>query len=312
MLTRALLRTKAAQVLYANFQSGNDDKALQNELEFSMKKTYDLYHFLLLLPIEITKIARKSVRHSGKKFLKTEEDKKPNTKLAENIFAEKLLENKLLDEYIKRNKLSWLSFEDQVQKTYSVVKQSDFYAEFMQSDASFDDEKIFWQKFYQSAEIFDEEFEEFLEELSIYWLDDLNIVLSFLEKTVERYKPNAADEKNILPLYKDDSDRIFIKDITRIVFANSDNYEQIIETFLTDWTVERLTKMDIVLIKMAIAEVKSFPAIPVRVTLNEYIEIAKFYGTEKSQNFINGVLDKFVKSLRQAGTLNKLDEMAEN
>ncbi|MDR2685114.1 MAG: transcription antitermination factor NusB [Prevotellaceae bacterium] len=313
MLTRALLRTKAMQVLYANFQTENNVLTMQNELNFSMQKAYDLYHFLLLLPIEITKMAKKSVKLSTKKLLKNKEDYNPDTKLAENDFAFKLSENKLFNKYVEKNKISWIPYQEQLQNIFSIVKETVFYKEYIDStEASFVEDKKFWQKFFKSKEIFNEKFDEFLEDLSIYWLDDANVVLSFLEQTVRFYKPDVDDKENIEPLFKDQSDKIFIRDLAQVTFENSEDYDRLIKTFLSSWDLERLTKIDIVLIKMAIAEFKTFPEIPVSVTLNEYIEIAKFYGTYKSRIFINGILDNIVKRMRQTSTLNKLNELSIN
>ncbi|MDR1545009.1 MAG: transcription antitermination factor NusB [Prevotellaceae bacterium] len=314
MLTRALLRTKAAQVLYANFQADNSAVAMQNELEFSLQKTYDLYFFLLLLPIEITKIAQKSVLIAEKKMLKPKDKDNINAlaKLVENKFSQKLSENQVFIEYVERRKLSWLPYVEQLQDIFSTLKKTDFLAEYaMSSENSFKNDKKFWRCFFQSNWIFDKTFEEFLEDLSVYWVDDLEIVRSFVDKTVDFYKQYALDDsKNIFPLYKDDDDRIFIKKIAQRAFERSKEYDKMILPFLRDWELKRLAQIDIVLLKMAIAEIELFFEIPVSITMNEYIEIAKYYGTKNSQVFINGILDKIVKYMRVQGILNKINEIS--
>ncbi|MDR0828837.1 MAG: transcription antitermination factor NusB [Prevotellaceae bacterium] len=308
MLTRALLRTKTAQVLYANFLSRNDVFTMQNELNFSLQKTYDLYHFLLLLPLEITKLARQDLVNTDKKLLKTDEFS--SEKLAENIFIEKFYENKLFNDYIAKQKISWLPYQDELQKIFLKIKNnSRFYQKYVENETrSLEEDKRFWEIFFSSKVFFDDEFEDFLEDLSIYWLDDVGIVRSFAEQTIHEFDPDAADKKNILSMFKEKSDKLYVNDLAKIAFESSKNYDVLISNFLTSWELDRITKIDVVLLKMAICELKSFPEIPVRVTMNEYIEIAKFYGTDKSRTFINGVLDKIVKRMRETGTLNKLDE----
>jgi N utilization substance protein B len=308
MITRALLRTKAAQVLYAGFLSENDWKTIDNELFFSIGKSYDLYHFLLLLPAEIVKTAQKFINISSKKFIKTEEDLAQNTKLIDNLYSAQLAKNQNLLDYASKNEISWLPHQKEVTRMFNILKNLNFYEKYMNStENSFENDKQFWHDFYKSDEIFDEIFDIFLEELSMYWVDDISILRNFVIKTIKQHAQNST--KNVLlPLFKDAEDKRFVRELVRCVCDNNRQYNMLIESFLTNWKIERLGKIDIILLKMAIAELKIFPSIPINVTLNEYIEISKFYSTDKSSIFINGILDKVVKKMKEAGTLNKADK----
>jgi len=306
MITRALLRTKAAQVLYAGFSAQNDWKTIDNELIFSINRYYDLYHLLLLLPLEIVKMAQKSIQISSKKLIKSEEDLKPNKKLAKNMYAEQLAKNQFLLDYKEKFGLSWLPYEKEVTRIFNILKEQDFYTKYMNfTKNSFEEDKKFWIDFFNSDEIFNEDFEEFLEEISIYWIDDELLARSFVVKTISMHKQNDNKKDKILPLFKDAEDKRFVSELVKSVVENNEQYALLINNFLLNWQIERITKIDVVLLKMAVAELKLFPNIPVNVTINEYIEISKFYGTEKSSTFINGVLDNIVKRMKETGTLYK-------
>jgi len=306
MITRALLRTKAAQVLYAGFLADNNWKAIDNELIFSINKYYNLYHLLLLLPLEIVKTARKRIQISLKKHIKSEENLKQDTKLSENLYAAQLSKNRNLLDYAEKNAVTWLPYQKEVLKVFNILQNSDFYKKYIDlEENSFETDKNFWIEFYKSKEIFDESFDEFLEEVSIYWLDEEALIRSFIVKTINSHRKNDDGDDKLLPLFKDVEDKKFVSELVRAVYENNEQYNLLINSFLRNWQVGRLTKMDVILLKMAIAEIELFPEVPVRVTINEYIEISKYYGTEKSSGFINGVLDNFVKQMKDSGNLRK-------
>ena len=307
MITRALLRTKAAQILYAGFLARNEGKAIDNELIFSINRYYDLYHFLFLLPLEMVKMAQKSIQIASKKLIKKEEDLNPNEKLVNNLYAAQLAQNQNLFDFAKKFDISWLPYQKEALRIFNILKEQEFYNEYMNSTKnSFEEDKKFWVDFFKSEEIFDENFDEFLEEISIYWLDDESLARSFIIKTINLHTQNDNKNDKLLPLFKSSDDKKFVRELIKAVYENNGQYNLLIDKFLRNWQIERLTKMDIILLKMAIAELKLFPIIPVSVTMNEYIEISKFYGTEKSTVFINGVLDNIVKRMQEAGTLYKI------
>jgi N utilization substance protein B len=298
MITRSLLRTKAAQVLYATFQSGNlDIRLLDDELNFSIQKSYDLYHFLLLLPQELTSYAYKKLDNAAQKLLKSD-DMLAYKKIALNSFSKTLANNTELQEYAKNNAVIWINLEATVKDIYKKLIQTSFFKHYIKvKESNFEEDRNFWRKFYKSTEIFDEKFEEFMEDESIYWIDDLDVTLSFVAKTIKPFQDGSLADNHLLPLYKNENDRSFIIQLAHHVFFKTEEYDGKIEPYLKNWSLERLALIDVVLLKMAIAEMEMFRQIPKNVTIDEYVEIAKYYGTENSPAFINGVLNSISETI---------------
>lgn len=307
MLTRSLLRTKIAQILYANIRNGKSLQAFDDELQISIKKSYDLYYMLLLLPQEVASMARREVENYSSRLLKTDRNIKPIANLAEQSFVKLLAANEDIVRYVRDNSISWLDYKEVLEELYRRLKSTPFFDKYIKEEGlDFDTEKTFWRKFYRSSEIFGGYFEDFIEELSIYLVDDLEITLSFVDKTISRLPYDEAATYPMLPMYRDDNEREFVVKLSHTVFLNGDEYEQMISKIAPKWDIERITKMDMVLMKMAIAEFKEFPLIPLDVTINEYIEIAKYYSTEKSYIFINGILNKIAKDMLAEGSMEKI------
>ena len=307
MLTRSLLRTKIAQILYANIRNGKSLQAFDDELQISIKKSYDLYYMLLLLPQEIASMAHREVENYSSRLLKTDRNIKPIANLAEQSFVKLLAANEDIVRYVRDNSISWLDYKEVLEELYRRLKSTPFFDKYIKGEGlDFDTEKTFWRKFYRSSEIFGGYFEDFIEELSIYLVDDLEITLSFVYKTISRLPYDEAATYPMLPMYRDDNEREFVVKLSHTVFLNGDEYEQMISKIAPKWDVERITKMDMVLMKMAIAEFKEFPLIPLDVTINEYIEIAKYYSTDKSYIFINGILNKIAKDMLADGSMEKI------
>ena len=307
MLTRSLLRTKIAQILYANIRNGKSLQAFDDELQISIKKSYDLYYMLLLLPQEVASMARREVESYSSRLLKTDRNIKPIANLAEQSFVKLLAANEDIVRYVRDNSISWLDYKEVLEELYRRLKSTPFFDKYIKEEGvDFDTEKTFWRKFYRSSEIFDGYFEDFIEELSIYLVDDLEITLSFVDKTISRLPYDEAATYPMLPMYRDDNEREFVVRLSHTVFLKGDEYEQMISKIAPKWDIERITKMDMVLMKMAIAEFKEFPLIPLDVTINEYIEIAKYYSTEKSYIFINGILNKIAKDMLADGSMEKI------
>lgn len=307
MLTRSLLRTKIAQILYANIRNDKSLQAFDDELQISIKKSYDLYYMLLLLPQEVASMARREVDNYSSRLLKTERNIKPIANLAEQSFVKLLAANEDIVRYVRDNSISWLDYKEVLEELYRRLKSTPFFDKYIKEEGlDFDTEKTFWRKFYRSSEIFGGYFEDFIEELSIYLVDDLEITLSFVDKTISRLPYDEAATYPMLPMYRDDNEREFVVRLSHTVFLKGDEYEQMISKIAPKWDIERITKMDMVLMKMAIAEFKEFPLIPLDVTINEYIEIAKYYSTEKSYIFINGILNKIAKDMLADGSMEKI------
>ena len=307
MLTRSLLRTKIAQILYANIRNGKSLQAFDDELQISIKKSYDLYYMLLLLPQEVASMARREVDSYSSRLLKTDRNIKPIANLAEQSFVQLLAANEDIVRYVRDNSISWLDYKEVLEELYRRLKSTPFFDKYIKEEGlDFDTEKTFWRKFYRSSEIFGGFFEDFIEELSIYLVDDLEITLSFVDKTISRLPYDEAATYPMLPMYRDDNEREFVVRLSHTVFLKGDEYEQMISKIAPKWDIERITKMDMVLMKMAIAEFKEFPLIPLDVTINEYIEIAKYYSTDKSYIFINGILNKIAKDMLADGSMEKI------
>ena len=307
MLTRSLLRTKIAQILYANIRNYKSLQAFDDELQISIKKSYDLYYMLLLLPQEVAFMARREVENYSSRLLKTDRNIKPIANLAEQSFVKLLAANEDIVRYVRDNSISWLDYKEVLEELYRRLKSTPFFDKYIKEEGlDFDTEKTFWRKFYRSSEIFGDYFEDFIEELSIYLVDDLEITLSFVDKTISRLPYDEAATYPMLPMYRDDNEREFVVRLSHTVFLKGDEYEQMISKIAPKWDIERITKMDMVLMKMAIAEFKEFPLIPLDVTINEYIEIAKYYSTDKSYIFINGILNKIAKDMLADGSMEKI------
>lgn len=307
MLTRSLLRTKIAQILYANARNSSI-QAFDEELKLSLKKAYDLYHFLLLLPQEMAFMAQKEVDTYSTRLLKTDRNIKPIYNLATQKFPHYLSQNEALSKYTRDNFISWANFDTELGNIYKKTKSAIFFDKYIGEDSlDFDVEKTFWRKFFRSGEVFDEGFEAFLEEVSIYWVDDIVVTLSFIDKTISKFTEDNISTSPLLPMYRDENEREFVVKLSHTAFLKGDEYEQMISKIVPKWDVERITKMDMVLMKMAIAEFKEFPLIPIDITINEYIEISKFYSTSKSYIFINGILDTIAKEMLASGSMIKVE-----
>lgn len=308
MLTRSLLRTKIAQILYANIRNGKSLQAFDDELQISIKKSYDLYYMLLLLPQEVASMARREVDSYSSRLLKTDRNIKPIANLAEQSFVKLLAANEDIVRYVRDNSISWLDYKEVLEEMYRRLKSTPFFDKYIKEEGlDFDTEKTFWRRFYRSPEIFGDNFQDFVEELSLYIADDLEITLSFVDKTISHLPhDDAATSYPMLPMYRDDNEREFVAKLAHTVFLKGDQYEPMISKIASKWDVERINKMDMVLMKMAIAEFKEFPLIPLDVTINEYIEIAKYYSTEKSYIFINGILNKIAKDMLADGSMEKI------
>jgi N utilization substance protein B len=295
------------QVLYAYYSS--EGKTLTNtekELFFCINKSYDLYHYLLALVIEIADYAEERIEIRRRKHQPTEDDLHPNTKFISNQLIHQLRENRQLNTYIEQKKLSWANNPELIKELYLFLIESDFYKEYMaDKNRSFLDDRKFVDKIFTKIILITEDLYEVLEEQSIYWNDDVEFVVSMISKTLKKFAPNSGSDQRLLPLFKDQDDRDFAKDLLRKSIINHDELRELIKEHSKNWDLDRIAFMDILIMQLAITEFLYFPSIPTKVTLNEYIELSKFYSTEKSRNFINGILDKTLKDLKKSGKINK-------
>lgn len=307
MISRRIIRIKVLQVLYAFYTS--PEKSINNtekELFFSIQKTYDLYHYLLDLIIEVSKHAESVIERRKQKHFPTEEDLNPNTRFIRNQLITQLKENESLQKYLEHSKLSWFNEPELVKKIYNTLIQSDFYHSYMSSaEHSYQADRKFVEQAFAEVILQSEDLFNILEEQSIYWNDDVDFVVSMIIKTLKKFKEYTRETHALLPMFKDEEDRQYAKDLFRKSILNHDELKQVVTTHTVNWDVERIAFIDELILEMAIAEFLYFPSIPTKVTLNEYIELSKYYSTNKSRNFINGILDKALKALKKENKIVK-------
>ena len=307
MINRVLIRLKIVQIVYAYYQNGgkNLDTA-EKELFFSLSKAYDLYNYLLLLMVEVTKQANKRLNAAKNKLVPTKEELFPNTKFVENRFIAQLEVNKQLLEFSNNQKKTWENEADFVKTLCDKILESDIYKEYMASEtSSYEEDRELWRKLYKNIIFNNIELDQVLEDQSLYWNDDTEIVDTFVLKTIKRFDEKNGAKQELLPEFKDEEDQDFARRLFRRTILNADYYRHLISENTKNWDLDRVAFMDVVIMQIALAEILSFPNIPVSVSLNEYVEIAKLYSTPKSGGFINGTLDGIVNSLKKENKLTK-------
>lgn len=307
MISRRIIRTKVLQLLYAHVTSS--EKTLhqsESELQLSIKKTYDLYHLLLALPGEVKNYAEGKIESRKLKNLPTEEDLNPNLKFINNRLIKRIDNDRSLKDYLTKNKLSWNNQQDLIRKVYQLMVESDLYIDYIDSESDgFNQDRRFCEDFYSTFLVNCEPLQNELEERSIYWNDDIDFVVSMIIKTLKKFKSEDDNSDYIMPLYKDEEDREFTVKLLRKAINSDKENRKIIEHYTKNWDVDRVAIMDVLIMELALTELTDFPSIPVKVTLNEYIELAKYYSTNRSSTFINGVLDRITKDFQEEGKIKK-------
>lgn len=307
MISRRIIRIKVLQILYAFFTS--PDTSINNtekELFFSLQKTFDLYHYLMALVLDIQKFAEERIDLGLKKHRPTTEDLAPNTRFVNNLLLSKLKVNISLNKYLESSKLTWINNEDLIRKLYVTLIDQDFYKEYMQApQQSFADDRKLIEDIFKYLILDNDDIESLLEEQSIYWNDDLDFVVSMILKTFKKFREDSDERQALLPMFKDDEDRQFAKDLYRKVVLNHADNVVLIKQHTENWDIERIAFIDNLILELALSEFLYFPSIPTKVTMNEYIELSKYYSTEKSRNFINGILDKALRDLKKANKILK-------
>ncbi len=307
MINRVLIRLKIVQIVYAYYQNGSKNlDSAEKELFFSLSKAYDLYNYLLMLMIALTNYAQKRIDAAKAKLAPTAEELYPNMKFVENKFIAQLEVNKQLTEFIANQKRTWANDEDFVKGLYEKIVESDIYKEYMaSSDNSYEYDRELWRKLYKTFVFNNEALDNVLEDQSLYWNDDKEIVDTFVLKTIKRFEEKNGANQELLPEFKDEEDQEFARRLFRRAILNCDYYRHLISENTRNWDLDRVAFMDVVIMQCALAEILSFPNIPVSVSLNEYVDIAKVYSTAKSGSFVNGTLDGIVNQLKKEGKLTK-------
>ena len=278
----------------------------EKELHFNIEKAHELYYYLLLLIIDVILYAESRIEIARNKRIPTHEDLHPNTRFIENALVDQLRNNDRLLRFVDQHKLNWTNYPELVKDIYTRVVESEAYAAYMASEGGGypEDKKMIIQVY--THMIFPSELlSSILEEQSIYWNDDVEFITSMIVKTFKKFREGDGSAKDLMELYKNEEDRDYVVRLYRQTIVHRDEYVEYIKPNTRNWDVERIAFMDILIMQMAIAELIAFPSIPVKVTLNEYLEISKFYSTSKSNIFINGVLDKVVMQLKEEKKVQK-------
>ncbi len=309
MLNRRHIRIKVMQTIYAFNGSENSDlKKDEKFLLQSLDSMYDLYLAILSLLIEVQKRAEDHLDKTQKKFLATQEEKNPNSKFVNNSILCALRDNETLKDELENRKLNYwyLDFE-YIEIIFKAILESKIYKDYMATKtSSFNEDKAVIVDLFTEIIAPNEKLFDYFEDKKLTWVDDLPIVNTSILKLLKKCKPDAPEAFFTPSLYKDLDDKDFATELYKKTVLNTTVYNDEIANKTKNWDAERIASLDSVLLRMAICEFQKFPSIPVKVTINEYLEIAKEYSTPKSSIFINGVLDKIVKEYKTDGKLNKI------
>lgn len=295
---------------FKNFSTsqGHISDALKT-LRSSLDKAHELYFWLLMLPVQLTDLRAQQLDANRHKFITTNEDINPNLRFVENQFVERLRNSEAFNNYIESHKISWMPDERiMMGRLLRTIMDSSIYDDYMNaSETNIYTDCEFWRNVFKHIILDNSDLLETLEEKSVFWNDDIDIIGTFVLKSVKRFEENP--DNAILSMFKDEEDSRFGDELFQATVKNKEEYRTYINEFVKkdSWDAERLAFMDVVIILAAIAELLNFPKIPIKVTVNEYIEMAKAYSTPKSGAFINGILASIINNLKEKGKLLKND-----
>ena len=308
MINRVIIRSKVLQILYSAYRKESKDlKLMESELLFSFQKSYDLYHYLLLLIPHLTNLEEKRLDIRRRKHLATEEEKNPNTRFVNNRLASQLAENEMLRTFFNEKGSIWMEEEAFVKKLLDQIIESDIYKSYLTSPDNYNSDKDFWKQAFKTFIYNNEELDDLLEDSSIYWNDDVEIIETFVMKTIKRMEESSTESLELLPMFRYSDDREFAVRLLRETIINGDQQKDLVEAHVKNWEVDRLSGIDLYIMQLAITEMLTFDSIPLTVTLNEYLDLAKVFSTSKSAFFINGILDAVITDLRAQNRLLKLN-----
>ena len=309
MINRVLIRTKVVQNLYS-YVLTRPERTLAmalKDLDTCMHKTYELYHYLLRLPVELTHIQEMRIDEARNKYMPTEEELNPNLKFANNRLVAALADNEVLKQYAQDHTITWNDDPIFERLMLDKVLKSDLYNDYMaDNDDSMTADSLLWQQLMKQVILTDENMADAVEQRSLYWTeDDMDLIGQFVCKTFRRIAD--GEEQPIMPMFKDDEDSDFGKELFKAAVSMMPENNQLIDDLVqtSRWDKDRIVLMDRIIMCTALAELRTFDKIPTVVTLNEYIELAKNFSTPASGKFVNGILNNAVKQLRQEGKLIK-------
>ena len=307
MINRELIRIKVVQLVYSYYQNGDKTmEAAEKEFVFSLDKAYELYHTLLLLILSINHIATRTVEmyQSRARRLHLQED--IPTKFIDNRFAAQLKANKQLKAFAAKYGSLWDDDEDMLRQLYKEITKQEYYIDYMHSSkSSYEEDRELWRKIYRTLLCNNERLDEILEEKCLYWNDDKVVIDTFVMKTIRRFEEQNGADQELLPAYKTEGDLEFALKLFRTAIGNEEYFRKLISEHTMNWELERIATMDLLIMQIAMAEITSCPEIPLSVSINEYVELAKVYSTPRSSGYINGMLDTMAKRLIEEGVLDK-------
>ena len=307
MVNRILIRIKVLQIVYAYYQNGNGNlQSAENDLQFSLKKSYELYLSFLLLLIEVTHLQSQIIETKKEKYIPTQEELNPNMRFVNNRVIAQLATDKGFWQLIKENGISWDNDEDFVKRVLELILSSDLYAEYLEAEEdSYEHDLQFWAKAFKQLICDNEMIEEHLEDKSIFWNDDVEIIESFVLKTIKRFKETQPATSALQPMFKGEEDRTFAIKLLRQTFLKKEEYRELIGRYLTNWEADRIAHIDMVILQIALAEIFAFPTIHTSISMNEYIEIAKYYSSPQKVPFINAILEAIIRDAKRDHKLLK-------
>ena len=306
MINREIIRIKIVQLTYAYYQNGNKNMdTAEKELFFSLSKAYDLYNYLLSLMVAVTKESRRRLEVLQARAQR-EGLPEPSQKFAYNRFALQLENNRQLAEFLETQNRSWADYPEFIGKLFEQIEQSQLYKDYLESkDDDYATDRELWRRLYRTFIQENEDLDQLLEELSLYWNDDKEVVDTFVIKTIKRFDEKNGDKQELLPEYDSEEEQDYARKLFRATILNGDEYQRMMTEASRNWDFSRLAYMDVIIMQIAIAEMLTFPSIPVSVTINEFVDLAKLYSTPRSSGYINGMLDAIARHLIHTGRLLK-------
>ena len=291
--------------MYAWYQNTSKDfRGVEKELMHSMQKSYDLYYYLMLLMVEVTNMYENRVVAKRNRHLPSEDDL--SMCLINNKFIRQLKANAQFNQYLTERPMLWSNNKAFVKSLLDTILESDVYKAYSTIAApTYEDDREFWRKTFKQLIYLNEELDDLLEDECIYWNDDVEIVQGFVMKTIKRFSEEVRSEQPLLPMFKDEEDKQYALKLLHDAISNEKEYRALIEKHTDKWDFDRIAFMDLIIMQLALSEIATFESIPLSVSFNEYIEVAKAYSTPKSGLFVNGILDAAVKEWKTEGKTRK-------
>lgn len=303
-----MVRTRVIQTLFAYYKApGKTLLTARKELRKSFADTYDLYFVLLDFVNELTAYAQRQIEEQTARARATHSDWKPNRRFVENRLAQQIFDNRALRAHVQEQHLSWDSGIPAVTEIYRQMTESEFYRAYMNADTcTYEDDKRLWRQIYQYLLADSEALREALDEMEVVldksnWTTDADIVISYIIKTIKRFKKDSTPEMPLLEMFDNEEELSFAMTLLEKTLEGHEQYEQQINTHLKGWDADRIAYMDRIILETALAEILTFEDIALTVSMNEYIEIAKEYSGEKNYMFINGILTEILRDMKNSG-----------